>query len=77
MMMMKANTCAHSETCSIDEAEEYLNEILHLQSNCASGSLNSEQICDDVDFPSEVIAGLRQKIQQAKVRYVIFVTHPA
>lgn len=67
MMMMRANTCAHTETCSIDEAEEYLNEMLHLQSNCASGSLSSEQICENVTFPSEVIAGLREKINEAKV----------
>lgn len=64
MMMMKANTCAHSDTCSIDEAEDYLKEMLHLQSNCASGSLTSDLICEDVIFPSEVIAGLREKIQK-------------
>lgn len=68
-MMMKANICAHSDTCSIDEAENYLNEMLHLQSNCASDSLRSDAICNDVLFPSEVIAGLREKIQrQTEIR---------
>lgn len=63
VMMMRANNCAKSDTCSIEEAEEYLNEMLHIQSSCASGSLSSDLICEDVAFPSEVIAGLRQKIQ--------------
>lgn len=63
MMMMKANTCANSETCSIEEANEYLNEMLHIQSNCATGTLSSDLICNDISFPTEVIAGLRDKIQ--------------
>lgn len=71
---MKANICAHSDTCSIDEAENYLNEMLHLQSNCASDSLRSDAICNDVLFPSEVIAGLREKIQrQTEIRYAEYV----
>lgn len=64
IMMMKADACAHSDTCSIDEAQEYLNEMLHLQSNCVSGSLTSQSICDDITVPMEVIGGLRDKIQQ-------------
>ncbi len=63
VMMMRASNCANSDTCSIEEAEEYLNEMLHLQSSCASGVLSSDLVCDDVIFPSEVIAGLRQKIE--------------
>jgi hypothetical protein len=71
MMMMKANTCANSETCSIEEANEYLNEMLHIQSNCATGTLSSDLICNDISFPTEVIAGLRDKIQnQVELRYV-------
>lgn len=61
-IMMKANFCANSDTCSIEEAEEYLNEVLHIQSNCVTGALHSDLICDEVTFPSEVIAGLREKI---------------
>lgn len=62
-IMMKANACAHSDSCSIDEAENYLNEVLHLQSDCVTGSLDSSQICDDILYPSEVISALRQKIE--------------
>lgn len=63
-IIMNANTCANSDTCSIEDAEKYLNEMLHLQSDCVSGALHSDLICDDVLFPSEVIAGLRDKIQR-------------
>ncbi len=65
-MMMKASACAHSDACSIDEAENYLNEVLHLQSDCVSGSLTSHQICDDVVFPAEVIGALRNKIERGQ-----------
>lgn len=65
-MMMKASACAHSDACSIDEAENYLNEVLHLQSDCVSGSLTSHQICDDVIFPAEVIGALRNKIERGQ-----------
>lgn len=64
MMMMKANTCAHSDTCSLEEAEQYLNEMLHIQSNCVSGTLQSDMICNDIEYPVEVIAGLRDKIKK-------------
>lgn len=63
MTMMRAAACAHSDTCSIDDAEKYIDEILNLQSSCVSGSLSSHQICDDVIFTSEVISELRQKIR--------------
>lgn len=65
-LMMKANACAHSETCSLDDAENYLNEVLHIQSDCASGAINSAQICEDILFPSEVIASLREKIENGQ-----------
>lgn len=64
-LMAKANACAHSETCSIDEAEAYLEEIIHIQSGCVTGSFASEQVCENIDFPNEVISALRQKIESS------------
>eukprot|EP00557_Chaetoceros_sp_GSL56_P005064 CAMPEP_0176497868 /NCGR_PEP_ID=MMETSP0200_2-20121128/11982_1 /TAXON_ID=947934 /ORGANISM="Chaetoceros sp., Strain GSL56" /LENGTH=243 /DNA_ID=CAMNT_0017895967 /DNA_START=105 /DNA_END=833 /DNA_ORIENTATION=+ len=64
-MMMKAEACAHSETCSIEDAERYLQEILHLQSDCCvSGKLASHEVCQDVQYPAEIVATLRSKIAQ-------------
>jgi len=65
-MMMKADLCAHSDTCSLDDAEHYLEEVLHMQSDCASGSLSSEKICEDITFPTQVIASLRQKVENER-----------
>mmetsp|Transcript_5655 Transcript_5655/g.7228 ORF Transcript_5655/g.7228 Transcript_5655/m.7228 type:complete len:273 (+) Transcript_5655:160-978(+) len=62
MLMMNASTCATSDTCSIEEAEEYLNAMLHIQSNCATGTLNKAELCDDVIIPSQIISSLRQKV---------------
>jgi hypothetical protein len=67
MTMMRATTCAHSDTCSIEEAEKYLDEILNLQSSCVSGTLSSQQVCEDILFSSQVIADLRQKINEGKM----------
>ena len=61
-MMMRADACAHSDSCSIDDAEHFIAEILTLQSDCLSGSLSDDEVCEDVTFPAEVIASLREKI---------------
>eukprot|EP01083_Nonionella_stella_P301551 1035210_1 len=59
---MRADACAHSDSCSIDDAEHFIAEILTLQSDCLSGSLSDDEVCEDVTFPAEVIASLREKI---------------
>lgn len=63
-IMMKAEACAHSDVCSIDDAEKYLQEVIHIQSDCVSGSLSSAAICDDVLLATEVVSSLREKISQ-------------
>jgi len=62
-VMAKARECANSESCSIEEAESLLNEMLHLQSHCAIGSIRGHDICEDITIPNEIIAGLRRKIE--------------
>jgi len=64
-VMAKASECANSDTCSIEEAESYLQEVLHLQSGCALGNIRSHDICEDITIPVEIIAGLRHKIETA------------
>eukprot|EP00560_Eucampia_antarctica_P006434 CAMPEP_0197829228 /NCGR_PEP_ID=MMETSP1437-20131217/5661_1 /TAXON_ID=49252 ORGANISM="Eucampia antarctica, Strain CCMP1452" /NCGR_SAMPLE_ID=MMETSP1437 /ASSEMBLY_ACC=CAM_ASM_001096 /LENGTH=115 /DNA_ID=CAMNT_0043430769 /DNA_START=213 /DNA_END=560 /DNA_ORIENTATION=- len=60
--MMKGMDCANSDSCSIDEAQAYMNEIIHVQSGCVTGTLVGEDVCENIVFASEVIASLRQKI---------------
>lgn len=69
-LLSSASLCAHSETCSIDAAESYLREIVHIQSGCAAGTLSGYAACDDVLEVSEVVAGLRKKIQDGAKREV-------
>ena len=71
-MMIKADKCAHSETCSVDDAAHYLDEVLHLQSDCISGSLTKDEICEDVAFPAAVVGSLREKIVN-ETRCVLFI----
>jgi len=62
-LMLRARECANSDSCSIDEAEGYLKEVVHIQGSCVAGNLAGQQLCDDIQFASEVISGLRNKIE--------------
>jgi len=65
-LLQSASVCAHSDSCSIDLAEDYLREIVHVQSGCAAGTL-SGGVCDDVLNVSAIVADLRVKIDEGKV----------
>jgi len=45
-------------------AEDYLREIVHIQSGCAAGTLSGGFLCDDVTYAAEVVADLREKVRQ-------------
>jgi len=63
-LLSSAALCAGSESCSVDNARAYLREIVHVQSGCAAGTLSGSDVCGDVQGVSEVVANLRQKIQE-------------
>lgn len=65
-LMLRARECANSDSCSIDEAENYLKEVVHIQGSCVAGNLAGHQLCDDIAFASEVISGLRNKIENGR-----------
>lgn len=69
-LLNSASMCAHSESCSLENAEYYLQEIVHIQSGCAAGTLAGNAVCDDVLGVSEVVADLRQKIGEGAKREV-------
>jgi len=62
-LMLRARECANSDSCSIDEAEDYLREVVHIQGSCVAGNLAGQQLCEDIQFASEVISGLRNKVE--------------
>ena len=62
LLLSRAMDCAGSDTCSLEEAEQYLESILHAESGCASGALIGNQICDNVIDAAEAVANLREKV---------------
>jgi len=70
-LLNSASLCANSESCSIESAELYLREIIHVQAGCAAGTTmaaGNEEVCNDVGRTSEVVAGLREKIRRGAVK---------
>ena len=61
-LMQRAMDCANSDSCSLSEAENYLESVLHLQSECASGSLVGSEVCSNINDAAEAVASLKEKI---------------
>ena len=58
--MAKARECAFSDTCSIEESRVHLHDILNIQVACASGAVESAELCDgDQQAVAEIVARLR------------------
>ncbi len=69
-MMNRASACADgSETCSLEEAQAYLDDILMMQKDCLDATLaNNSPLCENVDVVSDVVANLRQKIATERTK---------
>jgi hypothetical protein len=61
-LLSSAALCANSDSCSVESAQLYLREIVHVQSGCAAGTLSGDAVCGDVQGVSAVVADLRRKI---------------
>lgn len=70
-LLDNASLCAHSDTCSIESADYYLSEIVHIQSGCAAGTFSGNDVCTDVVDVSKVVADLRQKIGEGAKRAAV------
>lgn len=62
-LMQRAMECANSDSCSIDDARMCLDDVIHIQSGCVSGSVLGD-VCQNVDDAVEVVASLRAKIEK-------------
>lgn len=71
-LMSRATACANDETCSLDEAQSYLDDVLMIQKDCLDETLASGNaaICENVDAAVEVVATLRQKIAVERKKIV-------
>lgn len=61
-LMNQAVDCSTSDTCSVEQAEWYLQEIISVQSGCVVGTLVDDAVCENQQVVAQVVAGLRQKI---------------
>lgn len=64
-LLSRAKDCATSGSCSVDEAEGFLRDVVRVQSSCVAGTLTGQDVCHDVGLAAEVVAGLRMKISNA------------
>jgi hypothetical protein len=64
-LMNRAEACANSDSCGLDEATAFLDDILHQQKECIGAGVLSTKatICDNVDVTAEIVANLREKIE--------------
>jgi len=64
-LMNRAQACANSDSCSLEEAQTYLDDILHQQKECIGAGVLSTKaaICDNIDVTAEIVASLRAKIE--------------
>jgi hypothetical protein len=61
-VMAKARDCAFSDSCSVHEAQVYLNQVLHVQSGCVTGTLSGHDLCDNQMEAAAIVAHLREKV---------------
>jgi hypothetical protein len=72
-MMHRAQVCADSDSCSLEDAQTCLKELLHVQMQCiGSGVLSPSAVCDvgNVDVVADIVDKLRNKIQEESQRLV-------
>jgi ribosomal protein L21 len=65
-ILSRAKQCAYDDddTCSVEDCEIMLREMIHLQSGCVTGTLVGHDLCDEQDVAADVVAHLRAKVQQ-------------
>ena len=67
MLLSRAKQCAYSDSCSIEDAEFLLKEMLHTQSGCVTGTLVGHYLCEEQDVAADIVAHLRQKVENKSV----------
>lgn len=59
-LMAKAKECAFSDSCSVEESQEHLYDVLNIQVACASGAVAGQDVCEDAVETAEIVSRLRQ-----------------
>jgi hypothetical protein len=79
MLMNQASSCANSDSCTLEEAQTLLDNVLRkVQKECddddgGNGNGNNAISCDNVDLLSsvEIVANLRSKIEQQQQQIIM------
>lgn len=63
-LFRQAEACIDSDSCPLEDAQMYLDDILHQQKECVGGGVltTKEAICNNVERTVDLVANLRQKI---------------
>jgi len=69
-LMNRAQACADSESCSLEDAQLFLDGVLHQQKDCLGAGVLSTKtmICDNVESTVDLVATLREKIETEQRR---------
>lgn len=68
-LLHKAEECALSDSCSVDDAKYLLREVVHLESSCVTGTLVGQELCNDQDHLAEIVANLRAKVERGEASH--------
>ncbi|CAB9527598.1 expressed unknown protein [Seminavis robusta] len=65
-LMAKARECAFSDTCSVEESQQHLHDVLNIQVACASGTVAGQDICEDQQAAAEIVSRLRVNAESGR-----------
>jgi hypothetical protein len=66
--LQQAQSCVSSDSCSLEDAQVCLDNMIRIQSGCASGSLVGSEVCEDVYDAAAIVGNLRKKIETQSKR---------
>jgi hypothetical protein len=61
-LLAKAQECAFSDSATMEDAKQYLRELLHIQSGCVVGTIAGRDLCDNQELYADIVARLQAKV---------------
>ena len=67
-ILHQAVDCSQSDSCSVEQAEWYLSQVMTLQQECTvGGSFEDDDVCDNPEAVNSIISQLQNKILHASM----------
>ncbi|KAI2500767.1 hypothetical protein MHU86_13691 [Fragilaria crotonensis] len=67
LILHQAVDCSSSDSCSVEQAEWYLSQVMSLQQECTIGDDDHDDNCDNPEAVSRIISQLQNKILHASM----------